>query len=338
MLESLKKTMCSVTAAAVITTTLGMSAVFANDTASGADYTYSIKEAYFSSSGNTLNVNVEYTGESAKPAKLIAASYNESGVVTNAKVVDVNGTENISFDYAKNNDENVKLYVWDSMDTISPLSSTTVPTQRTGNEKYTVSVAEGITGGTVKIVQPESKISEYLVTENTPTEEDSYLNNDIILMNDDNIKVTNLFRAKIMDNLEKDPGDPISVEIEGKNCCKYIPIGLSSAPSDYDSLSPSGKGTALDITAKKNGTFTIYHRWYTDGRSLKISVWNEDFSSAEELSVENTSVSGSILPDAAVNVQYGYGTFDVEAGKTYLLWSSGYTPEVFGYTFEPAEE
>ncbi|MCI5891932.1 MAG: pectinesterase family protein [Clostridiales bacterium] len=98
-----------------------------------ADYDYEITNAYFGSNGN-LTVDISYQGEEAAPkAKLIVGVYdeNDEDVLLASDVFDIEGTEVKDFFFVKPDSGKVKLYIWDSTDSMRPLSDTKIPNDST---------------------------------------------------------------------------------------------------------------------------------------------------------------------------------------------------------------
>lgn len=90
-----------------------------------AGYTYEITKAEYDA-GGSLEVELSYLGEEASPkAKLIVASYSENDekVLLDTVAYDVEGTTIKDFVYNKPENSIVKLYVWDGLDTMVPLSA-----------------------------------------------------------------------------------------------------------------------------------------------------------------------------------------------------------------------
>lgn len=98
---------------------------------------YEIVSAYFDDEGK-LNVSIE--GE-AKPAKLIAAAYDDAGVLTAIQTDDVNGSADKTIGIQKPENGTAKVFIWDALDTMEPLSnvkeaSMTPPPEPEGNAVY----------------------------------------------------------------------------------------------------------------------------------------------------------------------------------------------------------
>ncbi len=89
-----------------------------NVTQDNPKYSYMIKSAVF---GNDGKLNVKYEGENIG-AKLIVSAYDKSGVLTQFKCEDINGNgeKYVTFDNPDN--RTVKIFVWDSLDTMKPLA------------------------------------------------------------------------------------------------------------------------------------------------------------------------------------------------------------------------
>lgn len=102
-----------------------INAAFKEGTAPVAKYTYEITKAEYDADGS-LAVELSYLGEEASPkAKLIAAAYSENDekVLLDTVAYDVEGTTIKDFVYNKPENSIVKLYVWDGLDTMVPLSA-----------------------------------------------------------------------------------------------------------------------------------------------------------------------------------------------------------------------
>ncbi|MGN1116489.1 MAG: pectinesterase family protein, partial [Candidatus Ornithomonoglobus sp.] len=84
-----------------------------------SDYAYSITSAYFGEDGK-LNVKVE--GEDVD-AKLITASYTDEDVLIGIKTEDVKGGKTLSIDIEKPSKGSIKVFIWDGLDTMKPLSA-----------------------------------------------------------------------------------------------------------------------------------------------------------------------------------------------------------------------
>lgn len=54
---------------------------------------------------------------------LIAAAYDKSGALSDYGEAAVNGTQNTTVDCAVPEDGSVKVYIWDSLDNMQPLSA-----------------------------------------------------------------------------------------------------------------------------------------------------------------------------------------------------------------------
>jgi alpha-L-fucosidase 2 len=83
------------------------------------EYDYTINSASFAEN-NKLNVKV--TGNDTA-AKLIIAAYDSKGIVNKIKIEDVNGDAELAADFAKPESGTVKLFIWDSLETMKPLSN-----------------------------------------------------------------------------------------------------------------------------------------------------------------------------------------------------------------------
>lgn len=83
-----------------------------------SEYAYEIDSAYF---GNDGKLNISIKGES-EPAKLIVASYNNAGALEAIHTEDINGNVDKAIDFAKPENGLVKVFVWDALDTMKPLS------------------------------------------------------------------------------------------------------------------------------------------------------------------------------------------------------------------------
>lgn len=97
------------------------------------NYVYEITKAEYDA-GGSLAVELSYSGEEASPkAKLIAAAYseNDTKVLLDTAVYDVEGTTIKDFVYNKPENSVVKLYVWDGLDTMVPLSAAKTATLST---------------------------------------------------------------------------------------------------------------------------------------------------------------------------------------------------------------
>lgn len=87
-----------------------------------ANMVYRINSAYFDENGS-LYADIEYIGEDTAPAaKLIAASYDQNGVMTDMATFDINGSQELSERYTKPENGFVNLYIWSNMEDMQPLS------------------------------------------------------------------------------------------------------------------------------------------------------------------------------------------------------------------------
>ncbi len=86
------------------------------------EFDYNIREAYFNRDG-LLSVDIGYSGEDPAPsAKLIAATYDENGILADMANFDISGAITDTFDYAQPENGTTKVYIWDSMESMIPLS------------------------------------------------------------------------------------------------------------------------------------------------------------------------------------------------------------------------
>ncbi len=82
---------------------------------------YEITSAEFD--GDKIVADISYTGESDAPAAvLIAATYDTNGVLTQSAFFDIIGAGSGSYSYTKPESGTTKLFIWDSADTMKPLS------------------------------------------------------------------------------------------------------------------------------------------------------------------------------------------------------------------------
>lgn len=106
-------------------------------TAEPIDFEYKIDDAEYEDGG--VSVSVSYKGIAAPSAKLIAAAYSSDRVMTKIEMIDISGAgEYIIANMSEPVDGFVKLFIWDSLNTLVPLSDsktidgtqpTTVPTE-----------------------------------------------------------------------------------------------------------------------------------------------------------------------------------------------------------------
>lgn len=84
---------------------------------------YRINSAYFDENGS-LYADIEYIGEDTAPAAtLIAASYDQSGIMTDMAAFDINGSQTVNeADITNPVGGSVKLYIWNNMEDMQPLS------------------------------------------------------------------------------------------------------------------------------------------------------------------------------------------------------------------------
>ncbi|MCH5212445.1 MAG: glycoside hydrolase family 3 C-terminal domain-containing protein, partial [Oscillospiraceae bacterium] len=85
------------------------------------EYPYTIVSAEFEND-STLSVTYTKNEGSADNAMLIAAAYNEGGVMTAIKSVTADGSGKQNIDIAKPANGTVKAYIWDSLDSVKPLA------------------------------------------------------------------------------------------------------------------------------------------------------------------------------------------------------------------------
>ena len=84
-----------------------------------SDYPYTIKSAEF---GSDNKLNVKFDGENIG-AKLIAAAYDEHGVLTHVKFENINGSGEKLLDLEKPQNGSVKVFIWNSLDSMKPLAN-----------------------------------------------------------------------------------------------------------------------------------------------------------------------------------------------------------------------
>ncbi len=83
------------------------------------EYDYSIKSAYF---GNDGKFKIELEGKDTA-STLVIASYTADGALANIRSEAVKGNGALSIDIEKPENGTVKLFVWDRLDTMKPLSA-----------------------------------------------------------------------------------------------------------------------------------------------------------------------------------------------------------------------
>lgn len=86
-----------------------------------ADYDYEITDAGFGAD-NRLSVTLKHNTAGEQEAVLIAAAYDESGCLSRAKWFEINDTEVSGLDFDRRAGESVKLFIWNSLDEVRPLS------------------------------------------------------------------------------------------------------------------------------------------------------------------------------------------------------------------------
>lgn len=239
---------------------------------------------------------------------------------------------------------------------------TATPTQNP-DVTYSVKVAEGITGGTLKIVKqaepskpteepskptveptepteapatatPETPVTgatEFAVNGDTPSAADS------VYTNDDNISVTGTFGTTIVEYSENN--EPATKMIGGKPFTHNMQVRLAANPSDP--LQEQSGSTALIIAPKKDGKFTIYYRrQVTNGDPGAMSAGDgKDIKLSQNDNGSYSQVSGVMeMPEINDEKTYAFGTqsFDLSAGSEYLLWARGTTGTLYGYSYEPS--
>lgn len=107
-----------------------------------SDYDYQINSAYFDNDGK-LNVDYTYTGAEAEPkAVLIAAAYDAEEALVSSQTYDISGTDKAVLDgFAKPEDGNTVVYIWDSMSSMQPLSAKTAVSDQAPAEPTPTSTA-----------------------------------------------------------------------------------------------------------------------------------------------------------------------------------------------------
>ena len=238
---------------------------------------------------------------------------------------------------------------------------TAMPTQNP-DVTYSVKVAEGITGGTLKIVKqaepskptvepskptvepteptdapatatPETPVTgatDFAVKVDTPSAAGS------VYTNDDNISVTGTFGTTIVEYTENN--EPATKMIGGKPFTHNMQVRLAANPSDP--LQEQSGSTALIIAPKKDGKFTIYYRrQVTNGDPDVMSAGDgKDIKLSQNDNGSYSQVSGVMeMPEINDEKTYAFGTqtFDLSAGSEYLLWARGTTGTLYGYSYEP---
>ena len=101
-----------------------VSAEYVYPTSDPNGYIYDILSAYFGNDGK-LNVVLRYNGNEANPTgKLFVGTYDEadSEIMLDAKSYDIKGTTAEGLDYIKPGKGTVRLYIWDGVDSLNPLS------------------------------------------------------------------------------------------------------------------------------------------------------------------------------------------------------------------------
>ena len=101
-----------------------VSAEYVYPTSHPNGYIYDILSAYFGNDGK-LNVVLRYNGNEANPTgKLFVGTYDEadSEIMLDAKSYDIKGTTAEGLDYIKPGKGTVRLYIWDGVDSLNPLS------------------------------------------------------------------------------------------------------------------------------------------------------------------------------------------------------------------------
>ena len=239
---------------------------------------------------------------------------------------------------------------------------TAVPTQNP-DVTYSVKVAEGITGGTLKIVKqaepskPTAEPSEPTVEPTEPTDApatatpetpvtgatdfavkgDTPSAADSVYTNDDNISVTGTFGTTIVEYTENN--EPATKMIGGKPFTHNMQVRLTANPSDP--LQEYSGSTALIIAPKKDGKFTIYYRrQVTNGDPDVMSAGDgKDIKLSKNDNGSYNQVDGVMeMPEINDEKTYAFGTqsFDLSAGSEYLLWARGTTGTLYGYSYEPS--
>lgn len=86
-----------------------------------ADYDYEIADARFDTD-NRLSVTLKHNTAGRREAVLIAAAYDKSGCLSRAKWFEINDTEVSGLDFDRRAGESVKLFIWNSLGEVRPLS------------------------------------------------------------------------------------------------------------------------------------------------------------------------------------------------------------------------
>ncbi len=84
------------------------------------EYLYEINGYNFGGDGK-INIDLKYNGGGSDKAKLIIASYSESGLVTSVKMFDITGADLSSVDYNDPGSENIKIFIWEPK-TMEPMA------------------------------------------------------------------------------------------------------------------------------------------------------------------------------------------------------------------------
>ena len=71
--------------------------------------------------GGKINIDLKYNGGGADKAKLIIASYSESGFVTGVKMFDITGDDLSAVDYNDPSSGRITIFIWDP-NTMEPLA------------------------------------------------------------------------------------------------------------------------------------------------------------------------------------------------------------------------
>ena len=85
-----------------------------------SEYDYTITTAYFENN-NTLKICLSGSGI---PANLIIAGYDDDGKLLNIKTKELNGSAELSVEFTKPENGTVKVFVWDGINSMKPLSIT----------------------------------------------------------------------------------------------------------------------------------------------------------------------------------------------------------------------
>lgn len=128
-----------------------------------------------------------------------------------------------------------------------------------------------------------------------------------------------------------------SRQIHGVAFNQFIKVRTEAAPS-ADNVTGTQRTdcTPITITAKRNTTVVFYYRRQADNSSTDWSFTSNDSKDLKlvDQSAPTTVINGTLSVNNAIynDGVYGYvaKTYTLEAGKTYTVWATGTTIQLYG--------